>query len=282
MKKTLITTFALSILFGGYLSFAEAATVQVSAWGGGGGGASGTLTRGGSGGGGGAYAGLNAFSITSGQGYIITIGNGGGIAQDGSSTIFSSTSTLVAFFGLKGLGGLSSNPGGLGGSVASSTGDVLHTGGNGGSTLSGAPGAGGGAAGTTTDGSAGTNNTYDGTGGNGGATGGGNGGKSGCVTASGSGVVPGGGGGGGGDANDCGNVNGAVGASGKVIITASLGIISSATGGTHTSDATNDYWTFTSSGTWTPTLPAASSNIKQLQIKTGKLSIKSGKITIKN
>lgn len=44
-----------------------------------------------------------------------------------------------------------------------------------------------------------------------------------------------------------------------VVVYATLGTITSATGGTHTSDATYDYWTFTASGTWTPTI-AASAN----------------------
>jgi hypothetical protein len=43
-----------------------------------------------------------------------------------------------------------------------------------------------------------------------------------------------------------------------VVIYATLGTISSATGGTHTSDATYDYWSFTSSGTWSPTSPSVS------------------------
>lgn len=34
--------------------------------------------------------------------------------------------------------------------------------------------------------------------------------------------------------------------------------VSGATGGTYTSDATNDYWTFTSTGTWTPTITPTS------------------------
>lgn len=42
------------------------------------------------------------------------------------------------------------------------------------------------------------------------------------------------------------------GSGGAVVITAPLGTVT-ATGGTHTSDANNDYWTFTSNGTWTPT-----------------------------
>jgi len=59
--------------------------------------------------------------------------------------------------------------------------------------------------------------------------------------------------GGGGGGNDRFGTGTGTGAGGKVIITATLGLISSATGGTHTSDATFDYWTFTSSGIWTPT-----------------------------
>jgi hypothetical protein len=38
-----------------------------------------------------------------------------------------------------------------------------------------------------------------------------------------------------------------------VVIYAPLDTITSATGGTHTTDATYDYWTFNTSGTWTPT-----------------------------
>jgi hypothetical protein len=65
-----------------------------------------------------------------------------------------------------------------------------------------------------------------------------------------SGGTPGAGGGG----CAAGTGNGGNGGNGKVVIYAALGTITSATGGTHTADATYDYWTFTSSGTWTPTV----------------------------
>lgn len=229
-----------------------ATTVQVSAWGAG---AGGKNPSGAGGGGGGAYAGLNAFSITSLQAYTVIVGQGGAINIIGSTvgtTTFSATSTLAAAPGW----GPRSGVGGPGGSIASSTGDVLHAGGNGGLGSSGSGGGGGGAAGTTADGGIGGTGTVacsDGTAGTGGATGGGNGGKGGGATAAVAGVAPGGGGGGGATALNCSAFVSQAGAAGKIIITATLGLMT-ATGGVHTTDATNDYWTFTSNGVWTPTI----------------------------
>jgi hypothetical protein len=45
-----------------------------------------------------------------------------------------------------------------------------------------------------------------------------------------------------------------------VILSAPIGTFSSVTGGTHTTSGGNDIWTFTSSGTWTPTVPSVAYN----------------------
>jgi hypothetical protein len=47
--------------------------------------------------------------------------------------------------------------------------------------------------------------------------------------------------------------NGKRGGNGVVIIASLISDGISATGGTHTTSGANDIWTFTSSGTWTPT-----------------------------
>lgn len=242
---------------------ASAATVQVSAWGGGAGG-----RTNGAGGGGGAYAGLNAFTITSLTGYSVTVGAAGGVSSgNGATTTFNGswpTATLQAAPGFWNLTTFLST----GGLAASSTGDVLHSGGNGGAGANpSGGGGGGGAGGTTAVGNIGaTGNSTSATGGTGGSVGGGNGGNGGCSSASTVGTVPGGGGGGGGGSG-CASRGASAGAAGEVIITAPLSTGITATGGTHTSDATNDYWTFTSSGTWTPTAitPPATGFINGLQ-----------------
>jgi len=232
-------------------------TVQVSAWGGGGGGFN-LLDNGRAGGGGGAYAGLNAFPITSGVGYTVTVGGGGAVATNGATTTFNGawpTASLSAAPGWADATGLNN---GLGGATASSTGDVLHSGGNGGGASSGLGGSGGGAGGTTANGGGGTTSgafCANGGGGVGGATGGGNGAATNIPHIAGD--VPGGGGGGSDNSANCDSETATGGGAGKVIIKATLGLITSATGGTHTSDASFDYWTFTASGTWTPTFSPA-------------------------
>jgi hypothetical protein len=90
-----------------------------------------------------------------------------------------------------------------------------------------------------------------------GGTGGGGGGGTEASPAAVAGTVNtgGGGGGSGGDWHA-----GANGGSGVVIISATIGLISSATGGVHTTSGGNDIWTFTSSGTWVPTINPVSTN----------------------
>lgn len=233
--------------------FVPAVTVQ--AWGAGGGsngrGASGD---GGVGGGGGAYSQLNFFVIQSGTSYTVTVGAGGsrGTALvsgggSGGDTWFDSTATLLAKGGFGGSG--------PGGQASSGVGDIKTSGGTGGqgSGISGDDGAGGGGSGgDTTDGGMG-GVMHQGVGGTGGSAGttNGNAGSDGAVgSANGiDGTQPGGGAGGGGHSSSFGGTGG----NGEVIIKAPIGVVSSATGGVYTTVGGYDVWTFTSSGTWTPT-----------------------------
>lgn len=155
--------------------------VQVECWGEG---ASGTDGDGmffaGRGGGGGAYAIVNAFVTTPGNGYGITIGAG----NSATKTLFD-TSTCIADYGSGENGGLSGN----------STGDTTYSGGNGGNTLGSSGDGGGGAAGTNGAGGNASGSTGGTPGTDGGAGGDGGVGSSDNGVA---GSAPGGGGGGGG------------------------------------------------------------------------------------
>lgn len=181
----------------------NSATVQ--AWGGGGGSGGNTAASNSSvnGGGGGAYA-SSVVSVTPGNNYTVTIGNGGTgtDAQNatGGAGGNSSFSSLVVAAG--GSGGGGNTTGGAGGTTAASTGTVKFAGGSGGSRQTGANqggGGGGGSAGTTGVGGQGGNasGATGGTAGTAGPDGGAAGGAGGNNTASGgNGNFPGGGGGG--------------------------------------------------------------------------------------
>ncbi len=247
--------------------------------GGGGGGAAGGAPGQGGGGGGGAVRTNTSLSITS-QAYTVTVGTGGASGASGLDSVFNGiTSTggghggafqAVGTNGGSGggggaddttghAGGTGTTGGNNGGASVSSAGDGTKrnagggggagavgqngstaTGGNGGvglnNSLSGSSvmyGSGGGGAGYTTAGTA--------------SSGAGAGSNTDSAGASGTANR---GGGGGGD----GIGGGGSGGSGIVIISATIGLVLSATGGTHTTSGGNDIWTFTSSGTWTPTL----------------------------
>jgi len=222
--------------------------VYVMTWGAGGGaqGSNNNSLTQGRGGGGGAFAG-KTVSASNATGYSIAVGAGGaggaagnppgGGVNGGDSTF--ATTTVVA------KGGNSGGNSGTGGLATDSTGDDKYNGGTGAAGNSIQSGGGGGGSGGST--AAGSNGSGA-TGGAGGTPDGGAGGNSSGPTGQ-VGTVP-GGGGGAGDWQE----SGSAGADGKVVIRALLGVVTSATGGTKTSDGTYDYWTFTAGGTWTPTI----------------------------
>jgi hypothetical protein len=103
-------------------------TILVECWGGGAGGRANISTGGCGGGGGGAYARRNAVSVLPGQGYPYLVGAGGIGYNNG--TVSSGPGTCSAAGGTR---PTTSSGGGLGGSLASSVGDVKYAGGVGGS-----------------------------------------------------------------------------------------------------------------------------------------------------
>lgn len=190
-------------------------TITVEAWGAGAGGKTGGGTKGftGGGGGGGAYAKINTVSVTPGMSYTLTVGGVSGFDTAGkASTATFGTKTVTAAGGSVGGQPGTNATGGVGGTVATSVGDVRFAGGNGGNSLgsnnnggSGAGGGGGGGAGSTGAGNNGLTPTTTLIGGDGGASVnnfGGAGGKGANDSNSGanaSAIGYGGGGGGGGD-----------------------------------------------------------------------------------
>ena len=155
--------------------------------------------------------------------------------------------------GSGGIFGSGSLSGGQGGQSGNCIGNTVYSGGNGGTSTSDNIFSGGGSgASDTSAGNSGIANsttagsTTTGTHSNGGA--GGNGDNTASPKT---GTAP--GGGGGSEGYGFTSSSGA-GGNGIVIIYSPLGTIVSATGGTHTTDANNDYWTFTTTGTWTPTI----------------------------
>lgn len=212
------------------------ANIYYAGAGGGGGGSTsfnGTLIASGGGGGSAASGGGYGASASSGGN-----GGGGGIYQGGGGGGGSATAGSSASGALAGIGG---------------TGGTMQTGTNG----SGVPYGGGSSAGASGNGNSASGVT--GGSGSGGASPGsagvlgdsGGGGNGTLNTGGQAGGVPGAGAGG----PEAGNYSGAAGGNGMVIIKAPIGIIT-ATGGTHTQSGGYDIWTFTSSGTWTPTFGA--------------------------
>ncbi len=248
-----------------------AATAIIQGYGGGGSGAannSASNNEAATGGGGAGFAQLNAFPIASGIGYPVNVGTGGlgvnasGVTRingnSGNASWFNSVADLLANGGGAGIADVSSNTpaGGTGG--ASNVGDVTHNGGRGGNVTSGGVSrstGGGGGAGDANNGGDGTNQSI--TAGTGGSAGGGNGSNGNQSGNTGDGSTYGGGSGGSRNQGGTPCISGK-GGDGAVIIKTLLGVVTSATGGTHTTDGTYDIWTFTASGTWTPTLPAKS------------------------
>lgn len=213
-------------------------SATVETWGGGGGGGGGLQGGASGGGGGGAYS-NSTLSVTGGTGYTVVVGAGGagGNGNDNSSaggnggdSTFNSTS-VVAKGGTGGERGATGG-GGAGGAASGGTGTTKYSGGNGAAHVEQYydSGGGGSSAGTGANG----NNASGHTGGSAPA-GGGAGGKGGAYTGSGTnGAIPGsapGGGGGGDIVFSAGGISGAAGATGKVVITFSGGVVGGSTTG---------------------------------------------------
>ena len=245
--------------------------VAGSGGGGGGGGTSGGTNVGGGGGSGQVTIGTSV--VTNGVPYTVTVGTAG---TAGTTVVSAGAGNSSSFNGTTAAGG------GFGGGGASSqfAAGSGYTGGGG--FANNNPTSGSGGTGTAFNGGngfgSGTNGASAGGGGGGAAgaggtansTNGGTGGTGISSSISGSSVTYGVGGGGGASNPGAGastpgsggqgadNNIGSPGQTGTVVISAPIGAITSATGGVHTTSGGNDIWTFTSSGTWTPTLPTTS------------------------
>lgn len=169
--------FATTVNFtvsGTWTAPAGVTSVDAQVWGDGGGGGEGGSPGGGGGGGGGAYSETTNVSVTPGNVYTVTVGQGappkGFSESDGIGSMFLSSTTV---FAQGGLGGNDGNSGGnsAGGASASGFGTTKFSGGNG-TPGSGFAGGGGGGGGTTGNGG---NASFD-TAGTGTSVGGGNGG----------------------------------------------------------------------------------------------------------
>lgn len=274
--KFTVGIFAIAAILLPQITFAATASVLVQVWGAGGSGARSSAGFGVTGGAGGAYSDNPAYTVTSGVAYSVSIGAGGPPATvnatagtTGGDSYFNTASDVMAKGGEQGKLYVSGTVTSSGGAAGSGFGTNKFSGGN--SVLSsiGING-GGGSAGSA--GNGGNASPGAGTGGSAGSPDGAAGG-SGNNPGGNSGGFPGGGGGG---ANS--GSNSGAGNSGKVIVRALLGVVASATGGTHTTDATYDYWTFTSNDTWTPTIvPPVYPNASIFTILNGaKLTILNG------
>lgn len=185
---------------------------SVECWGGGGGAAGSSWGTSFGGGGGGAYAKKVNLSVTPGASISYSIGAGGtspasGQGVDGGDTWFVNTTTVRAKGGKGSIQDSTNWLGGAGGASATSVGDVVFAGGNGGNTPADTSGAGGGASGSPAGAGANGTDTTVSVAGNGGSAnkggaGGTGGAKSGTPVAGTDGTSHkyGGGGGGGGGA----------------------------------------------------------------------------------
>jgi hypothetical protein len=212
---------------GSWQAPAGVTAVKAECWGGGGSGGMGTGNPAeGGGGAGGSYARKNAYAVTSGNTYTVTVGAATGAHSNttvlnGNDSWFDNNTTGVLAKG--GAGGVaatvnSTNGAGGVGSTTGCIGDTSFAGGDGAagvfsSSLAG--GAGGGGGGDAADGGDASGNT----GGTGGTAGGGAGANGVAdATAGAAGTAP-GGGGSGGDAGGAADRNGGSGAAGRVILT---------------------------------------------------------------
>ena len=240
-------------------------SIQVEAWGGGGGAknsanGAGNVTGGG---GGGAYARRNTITVVPGTTYTITVGIGGDASDGGATTATFNGVTITAAGGKTGANSAKNNPavaGGAGGSIGNSVGDIIHSGGNGGSGFggsnSGSGGGGGSAAGSNSNGNNGGNATSEnspGAGGNAVINLGGAGGKGGIndFGSNATGNYGGGGGGAGSKGKTGGN-----GMNGAMIITylcpAAITITAQAQSSTESCDYSVSLETNGSNTTWSP------------------------------
>jgi len=199
--------------------------VTIEAWGAGGSGGLSTRLGGrGGGGSGGAYAKKMNYSVNPGQGYTVTVGQGGAGNRD---SWFDNINVVYAKGGINGNNATGATPAyatGASGSTAGCVGDIIFKGGNGGNGVDAGSGGGGGGAGSTNSGSNAVNNVggsatnfYGGLGANGVTPG--NNGNPGASF---------GGGGSGGANTDLGSStrNGGVGGNGLVIVTYSTQALS--------------------------------------------------------
>ena len=194
-----LTAFATTVNFTNSSTWTAPAgvtTVEAQVWADGGAGGVGGSNDNGGGGGGGAYSETDTVSVTPGNNYNVTVGQGGipvlstftSINGIGSSFISSTT-----VFAQGGIGGTEFDGAGQGGSSANGFGTIKHSGGN-----ASQVGGGGGGAGTTGDG--GLPSGIGSVGGLGTSVGGGNGanigsGTSNCTTPANASTYGGGGGG---------------------------------------------------------------------------------------
>ena len=201
-----------------WLCPAGVTSVQAECWGrGGNGGSQSSTGTSGGGGGGGAYSKANSLAVTPGITYNV------GIAVDG--TFFSSALFVFAQSGSPGQNIFPTSLGGNGGAASSGVGDVRFSGGKGGNGDGGGGGGGGGSsAGTASNGTNGANAVAL-SGGAGGVNGAGSGagGRGGYYTGFGPGPVagtaPGGGGGGAEGHGPADGTIGALGGTGRVVLT---------------------------------------------------------------
>lgn len=195
-------------------------SVIVEAWGGGAGGGTGSNAYGG--GGGGAYS-SGTVSVTAGNNYTVSVGLGGAPISNGGDSWFSTSGTVMAKGGVKGL----DDTGGAGGDASSGVGTTKFSGGSGGNVSNNGRGGGGGGGSATSTANGGNGSSGSGNAGGAGGSGqgaGGAGGNSGANNG-GDGTAPGGGGGGGGSTGSSGS-----GAAGRITLTYPLISVSVADG----------------------------------------------------
>jgi len=133
--------------------------VTIEAWGAGGSGGFSTRFGGrGGGGSGGAYAKTTNYFVNEGQGYVVTVGQGGVGNRD---SWFDNINVVLAKGGINGNNaqGGTVYATGASGSIAGSVGDIIFKGGNGGNGVDAGSGGGGGGAGTIENGGNALSNT---------------------------------------------------------------------------------------------------------------------------
>lgn len=144
-------------------------SIVVECWGGGGGGGNSIANNSSGGGGGGGYA-SKTISVTAGQTFTYTVGNGGAANTDGEDSWFGTSTTVLAKGGKKGAQGTTAASGGNGGcSAGDCIGDVTRNGGKGGIGRGSGTGGGGGGGGAGSSGDGANGNLTASAGGAGGS-----------------------------------------------------------------------------------------------------------------